>query len=402
MASTIFVATRGKTLDYRFLIRGPERQWWLDYRNYTSFERPTLIVERRYGQGRVYLSGIPSARRDRVGTTIRYTLVVEFNDHEARLVPLIYAWLQEVANAPASRPTQSDLTKNYFDPLFSEAYVEELLNLQASDPKFDQLQQDLDQLLSRVDYELTFSSRSDAPAGIWFGGLQNEKSRADWIALVDQILKGTKDGVALVLNLAEGHNLVEIAPDQPPKALLLPEVFEPPTVLIKSSKEGVNGFPLNVRNVPLWMVLIVSSSVLAMILLWIVWKIFAPDPTPVFEVFELSSTWKNSSSFDLTVEASILSQREIVEFQVLGSTLPAGELFIEHSFSLNEFGCQKNGILKCQYSTTISIDSIDLDIEPSTYRVQLTALDQDGNKAEIECDQTWKTSDCCAESKSNL
>jgi hypothetical protein len=79
MVTSVYLQTRGRPRhrDYDFLGAAPGHPWWRAYAGHTAFERPTALVESDGGGYRVYLSGIPSARRDAVGTVIRYTLVLE-------------------------------------------------------------------------------------------------------------------------------------------------------------------------------------------------------------------------------------------------------------------------------------------------------------------------------------
>jgi hypothetical protein len=67
--------TRGtpRRLDYRFLGAGPAQRWWRPVQDWVVLEQPEVIACGRS----LLISGIPSARRDAIGTAIRYTLVVE-------------------------------------------------------------------------------------------------------------------------------------------------------------------------------------------------------------------------------------------------------------------------------------------------------------------------------------
>lgn len=67
--------TRGtpRRLDYRFLGAGPVERWWRPVQDWVVLEQPEVIVCGRS----LLISGIPSVRRDAIGTAIRYTLVVD-------------------------------------------------------------------------------------------------------------------------------------------------------------------------------------------------------------------------------------------------------------------------------------------------------------------------------------
>ena len=76
-----YLMTRGtsRRLDYNFLGTPPPRLWWrpLGDSGLILLEQPEVIA---YGDGRelsILISGVPSERRDMIGTRIRYTLVVD-------------------------------------------------------------------------------------------------------------------------------------------------------------------------------------------------------------------------------------------------------------------------------------------------------------------------------------
>jgi hypothetical protein len=104
----VFVQTRGtaRATDYAFLGGAPPEPWWRAYRDTTAFDHPTLLVRSDGAAWAVYLSGIPSARVDAVGTVVRYTLVAEGPcgvADNACVVAAATAWLDDVADAAAER-----------------------------------------------------------------------------------------------------------------------------------------------------------------------------------------------------------------------------------------------------------------------------------------------------------
>src|SRR4051812_40998577 len=68
----IWVQTRGaaRATDYAFLGAAPEQPWWRAYRDVTAFDHPTVLVTSDGERWAGYLSGIPSARVDAVGTVV--------------------------------------------------------------------------------------------------------------------------------------------------------------------------------------------------------------------------------------------------------------------------------------------------------------------------------------------
>ena len=79
VVTAAYLNTRGRERhrDYQFVGPAPPTSWWRAYADHTTFERPTVLVQSDGTGWQAYLSGIPSRRRDAVGTVIRYTVVAE-------------------------------------------------------------------------------------------------------------------------------------------------------------------------------------------------------------------------------------------------------------------------------------------------------------------------------------
>ncbi len=77
MVTAAYLNTRGRERhrDYQFVGPAPPTSWWREYADHTTFERPTILVQSTGHDWQAYVSGIPSRRRDAVGTVIRYTVV---------------------------------------------------------------------------------------------------------------------------------------------------------------------------------------------------------------------------------------------------------------------------------------------------------------------------------------
>ena len=121
-----YLLTRGfaRGLDYRFLGPEPPVPWWtpLGDRDLVNLERPELIaVGTGTGLG-LLLSGIPSERRDVVGTPIRYMLVVDdLGDTESDALlarRLVLAGLRDSGRQALGRA---------LDAAFDDAVVDEML-----------------------------------------------------------------------------------------------------------------------------------------------------------------------------------------------------------------------------------------------------------------------------------
>lgn len=116
----IYIQTRSVTKDYQFLGNSPVNSWWMAYKDYTSFEHPTIIVEGDTAkQWRIYLSGMSSSRLDKVNTPIRYTFILEdtqpiYDSDLAQLLGLIQSWAKAIYDSESK-----DKLKNCLDTLFS-------------------------------------------------------------------------------------------------------------------------------------------------------------------------------------------------------------------------------------------------------------------------------------------
>ena len=189
-----FIQTRGKAVDYRFLGHSPDRPWWHDFRSWTSFEKPTLLVTSRNGCWRLYLSGIPSARLDRVNTTIRYTMVLEgaardpINEEASKVAA---AWV-----ADAASPAEDSVLQRALDEVLPEELVERLLHDRSDDAASEAAKQ-LQLAIGRLPPAIR-PAQSDP--GAWIGALRAETCRTKFLYRVDTLLNGGS-GEALMVNL---------------------------------------------------------------------------------------------------------------------------------------------------------------------------------------------------------
>lgn len=193
----IFVQTRGRATDYAFLADAPTNRWWLDFRDGTSFEQPTLIVSGDKKNWHCFLSGIPSSRVDRVGTTVRYSIVVEgscqFKDE--KVLNLIAAWLEDTTSS-----TPNGLVQAALDNAFDEATVERLLSTRStnveSTNEVEMLSLNALSLLA-VPKPLIGKITSES----WVGSITSLDAKNELLARCNQLFLGNVDGAAAVLNL---------------------------------------------------------------------------------------------------------------------------------------------------------------------------------------------------------
>lgn len=106
-----WLQTRGVVRDYEFLGERPPDFWWSEgrYEDFTSFEQPTLILERCEveKEWQCLISAIPSTRRDHLQTRIRYFLVLRGRSEEHDLLlKIISNALHIFENYPSSEHNQ--------------------------------------------------------------------------------------------------------------------------------------------------------------------------------------------------------------------------------------------------------------------------------------------------------
>jgi hypothetical protein len=222
-AASVFVQTRGRPRhrDYDFLGAGPEEPWWRAYAGYTAFERPTVLVESDGAGYRVYLSGIPSGRRDAVGTVIRYTVVLRADGDGSPAVPedgvlaLVGCWLDDQAAGGGPGAVSRAL-----DAEFPEDEVERMLT--AAEPVAPA--EVRDRVVAAVAAlpaapPIGPDDRPDA----WWGDAAVVAARLAFTERTAHLLSGVA-GRALLLNLI--GSAADLAPlaDGRPLAVLAPDV----------------------------------------------------------------------------------------------------------------------------------------------------------------------------------
>jgi hypothetical protein len=194
--SHIFVQTRGKNTDYAFLGGAPSKLWWLDFRDATSFEQPTIIVRGDGSEWGCFVSGIPSGRRDRVGTIIRYSLVLGGPcDKEGRNSALA---LNLLADALTGQRVQAKL-----DDKFDEATVERLLSSRGANPddrgEVGRLAAEALSNLEPLKSHMKLTKPTEAES--WVGSSTSISAQSEFIARSEELFRGERQGEAALLNL---------------------------------------------------------------------------------------------------------------------------------------------------------------------------------------------------------
>ena len=211
--------TRGRARhrDYRFLGPAPQPAWWREYAGATTFEQPTILVQSDGGRWQAYLSGIPSGRRDAVGSTIRFSVVLEGDAGAGEYVlALVACWLDDQDRGGASSVSAA------LDAAFPEAVVERLIDLgdDAGDEAAERVVDALAALPAPV-------AAGGAAARSFLGDLADRAAREVFLARVEELLGG-QPGRALVLNLVGSPaDVTPLLDDARPLAVLAPELEAP-------------------------------------------------------------------------------------------------------------------------------------------------------------------------------
>jgi hypothetical protein len=248
MSIQFYLQSRGKTIDYRFLYEAPSSEWWRYYADYTLFEDETIILERWAGKEcRLYLSGIPSNRPDRVNRIIRYTLVAELGKGEVseKAFQLVRQFLDDCRN-------KSNTLGESLDRFFQEGDIEDALRYTESSNKErqDQISQKIANLVKSGS---KFSSPDQCLEGICWGGLLSDKSFKAWLSLASRILIDGEPGVAALLNATSEKSLPSLKErlhreDIENIFILLPDNDTLPTP-IRDIPKPIEGFKGKVGNI---------------------------------------------------------------------------------------------------------------------------------------------------------
>ncbi|MGP4001794.1 hypothetical protein [Streptomyces sp. 8N706] len=235
-----YVMSRGRPrkADYRFLGAVPDPMWWLDYRDHTDPNYPSLLMRASGGKWQTYLSGIPSQRRDEVGTPIRFSLALEGkcggnapgapdDDVTDRVVGLVQRWLEQYTDGAGL----TELGRLLDEQFPSDDEVVEL-RLRRDREAGDRVQDRVTALLRSVEPRPD-GAKALEPDGrkSWFDSPRRAEAVTAFTAHVRALLLGS-DGRALVLNLVQGAEeapsvepgeaLAVLAPEAPRRGLPVP------------------------------------------------------------------------------------------------------------------------------------------------------------------------------------
>jgi hypothetical protein len=262
VVTAAYVHTRGRERhrDYQFVGPAPPTSWWRAYADHTTFERPTVLVQSDGRGWQLYLSGIPSRRRDAVGTVIRYTVVAEGTPDQPapdRLGtdglgtdglgtdglgtdglgtdgPGTRDVLALVANWLADQDLDRDAgqVSAAMDAAFPEPDVERLLAVDPGEPAPADAAEVARRLAGALrGLRLPIPAEPEPMPEAWLADLSRPVARAAFVQRVDALLAG-QPGRALVLNLVgTPSDLSTLVDDPRPLVVLAPDLPDPEAIV---------------------------------------------------------------------------------------------------------------------------------------------------------------------------
>lgn len=202
---TIYVRTRTRRTDYSFLGQAPTEPWWSEYGRQTAFERPSVIVRRVKDQLQGCFSGIESPKRlDRVGTVIRYTVVVE--DDAQSILALTQACLLEPD--AAGLPDLGQVLDGCFK---GDEEIEDLL---VDNPVVAEEVSRRVQAALSVYKAVSARARADQTAASWMAPANLPQGRDALLGRVQRLMSNEHHGLAALLNLVRAPDEVQLLAKQ--------------------------------------------------------------------------------------------------------------------------------------------------------------------------------------------
>ncbi|MGH3864929.1 MAG: hypothetical protein ACRDQ4_02120 [Pseudonocardiaceae bacterium] len=222
------VMTRGnlRSHDYSYFPPVVGDSWWRAYRDETSFEHPTLLLESNRGDWRLYAGGIPSDRCDSTGTRIQYSCILTgklmLDDDVSTARSLISSWIRDEDRSSLGHVLDQWATEDKVSAWFQSSDTAPSAD-DVAHAVAGAIRQTVEGMTDPPSADTgTLTPRSpgdDAKGGSGSslarraGGLASPGGEAELLAAATRLLGGEVSGCALVLNL------VNFSSQQPSEAL---------------------------------------------------------------------------------------------------------------------------------------------------------------------------------------
>ncbi|PNG22769.1 hypothetical protein C1J00_07595 [Streptomyces cahuitamycinicus] len=193
-----YVMTRGtlRRMDYAFLGQSPPDRWWETVGSWLFLDAEELVVSRRDRRTTgLLLSGIPSQRRDVIGTRIRYTVVVdEVHDDPGLATWLIRCGLEDEARERLGRALDEGYDADYVDAWLAGTGS-------ADSASHDGSPQEVERRLLAAVREGASAAPDDTAGGndrrgSWAGGIQDPGAREAFRIRALRLLQDSRPGIA--------------------------------------------------------------------------------------------------------------------------------------------------------------------------------------------------------------
>ncbi len=278
---TAHLMTRGtpRRLDYRFLGTSSPERWWTPLADWIVLEEAAVVVNGGGPAGaRVLVSGIPSARRDVIGTAIRFTLVVDGAD------PGLLARLAAAGLDPEERTKLGSV----LDAQFPAEWVDAALD--GRPPAGDDVDTRLARALEATGGDAPTSDPVDSDAtSSWVWAAGNELAVSAFLDRVAKLGAGTEGWAftTAALTTVDGALRAAAALDAP-VAVLLGE--DGPAERVDVGKAPAGRRRRLTRRALLISVVVLAALVLLGLAARTIWASWVPACDPVAPPNSTSST----------------------------------------------------------------------------------------------------------------
>ncbi len=203
----IYLRTRGKSrdLDYKWLDKSPPEEWWQPYSRICKFDDRSILVAASEKSFRIFLSGIPSCRKDQHNTAIRFTLSIEAATQEEfrKILPIITVWLSEIKSG-----TESAIG-DFLDRAFPGEIIDSILS-EASALESGKIKSAVLDFAGQCSSDIV----SKKPKCVsWVGDIRSKNGCSYFLGSINDFATG-KTGLALYGNFIESLQDAEAIPSQ--------------------------------------------------------------------------------------------------------------------------------------------------------------------------------------------
>jgi len=226
----IYLRTRGKSrdLDYKWLDKSPPEEWWQPYSRICKFDDRSILVAASEKSFRIFLSGIPSSRKDQHNTAIRFTLSIEAATQEEfrEIFPIITVWLSEIKTGAES--TVGD----FLDRSFPGESIDSILS-GASTIENGRIKSAVLHFAGKCSSDIVFKKPKFLS---WVGDIRSKNSCSYFLGSINDFATG-KTGLALYGNFVENIQDAEAIPSQNYDCLAVLAQLDPPVENIAELKK---------------------------------------------------------------------------------------------------------------------------------------------------------------------